>query len=189
MFGDALDNMLSQYGGGQQPMNNTPPLYGGGGRGGPQPIGYSGGGAPGSFFSAASPITAGAISTGSSPFGAPVPDISRLTQQQLSYIEKTLSGLVYSAPLGGYITRAEANDPNSAYVKGYYGKPMTGGDAGANRLAQSVYGLIGNLPTRPIGTPALNSLPGYSPTPGTPFNQRLGSSGPYGGPWSFPGWP
>jgi hypothetical protein len=184
MFGSPLDNMLAQYSQFRQaeptgaPVTSPTPTSPPGGLGGSQ---------LGSFFSAVNNVTAGGTSTGSSPFGKEIPDLSKATPEQLKYITDTLSNLTYSLPLGGYITAAEANNPNSAFVKGYYGKPMTGGDSGANRLAQSVYDIIGGLPTRPIGTPALNTLPGYTPTAGPSYNDKLGR--PYGGPFTTPSWP
>lgn len=178
MFGNPLDNMLSQYG--QRSNDPVSSLTAA-----PTPTTSPTGG-PGSFFSAASNVTAGGSSIGSSPFGQGIPDISKLTSQQLDYITKTLSGFTYSVPLGGYIPRDQANDANSVYNKGYYNMKVA---LPSQRPIQDAYNMIGNLPTRPLGTPALNSFPGYSPTPGPSYNDRLGAAGPYGGPWSFPGWP
>lgn len=172
MFGNSLDNMLSQYR--QNPSSNAP-------------VGTSTPATPPptSFFSAASPINAGGISTGSSPFGALIPDLSKATPDQLKYITDTLSNLTYSVNAGGYLTSGEANDPSSAYVRGYYGQNI-GSDPNANRLASNVYDLIGSFPTRPVGTRALNALPGYTPSSGPSYNDKLGK--PYGGPLTTPGW-
>ncbi len=193
----SLDSMLSQY---NQYRQNTPyspasvpstpnRFYdvGSGGFSGRGGVGFDNSQNPNSFFSAVQPpptnVTAGATSTGTSPFGQGVPNLS---PEDAARVSKLLSGLVYSPPLGGYITAAEANDPNSAFVKDYYGRPMTGGDAGANRLAREAYGIVGAAPTRPIGTRALNQLPGYSPSAGPSYNEKLG--GPYFGPFTFPGY-
>ncbi len=179
--GGPLNSMLSQY---DSPVATTPST--------PGRPGLDAG--PASFFAAAGGgevgfggpgnISAGAFSKGSSPFSQGVPNLS---SEQIAQIKKLLGGSVYSAPLGGYITAAEANDPNSAYVKGYYGQPMTGGDPAANAAARRAYSIVGSAPTRPIGTSALNSLTGYSPAAGPSYNETLGQS--YFGPFSFPGYP
>ncbi len=171
-----LDLMLSQYSG--------RPSYG---SSAPAPVTS----APNSFFSAvpAPPdnVGAGGFSRGYSPFGQLVPNLS---PAQAAEINSALSDVTYSAPLGGYITRAEANDPSSAYVRGYYGKPMTGGDPNANRIAAQAFDIMGSAPTRVLGTTALNQLPGYTPSAGPSFNQTLSPYGnaSYGGPFAFPGW-
>lgn len=167
MSGSPLDTMISQAG---QNRNSSP-------------TNAPAASTPTSFFSAASPITSGASSRGASPFGALIPDLSKATPEQLSFISKTLSNLTYSAPRGGYLTTNEANDSNSVFNRGYYNYSV-GSDANADRLASNVYDLVGSFPTRPVGTQALNSLPGYTPSQGQSYNDRLGKS--YGGPFAFP---
>lgn len=171
MFGNALDSMISQSGQNRGSASNAPTPTS------PPPT---------SFFSAASPITAGGVSRGASPFGTLTPDLSKATPEQLKFIVDSLSNLTYSVPLGGYITRDQANDSNSAFNRGYYNKTVLP-PSGAQNAAKSVFDLIGSFPTRPIGTQALNALPGYSPRSGPSFNTQLGGS--YGGPWATQGWP
>lgn len=209
MLGNALDNMLSQYRGGSPanpPANSPTPGAPGrffdisnqpqaspfGGRFGDvqtqsSPLGgFSGAaGSPNSFFSAASPITAGANSTGASPFGNLIPDLSKATPEQLKYITDTLSHLTYNLGAGGYIDN-RANYKNTTFgPRGYYNRSVALPDQ-PQLDASNVFNMIGGLPTKPIGTPALNALPGYNPSPGAPLNDRLGH--PYGGPWQFPNW-
>jgi hypothetical protein len=98
---------------------------------------------------------------------------------------------VYSIPDGGYITSQEANDPNSAYVKGYYGKTMQGGDAGANKIAHDVYSELGDQPMIEGQSPALaqlNAANGVAPKSAPTMNQRseAGFGNPWKGPWDFP---
>lgn len=181
----ALDSMLSQYrSNAPSPvasMPNTMPTA-------PKAPSVE---APNSFFSGVpSPpdiVGAGATSRGMSPFGMQtIPDLSNATPQQRRLIAE-LGNVTYSLPLGGYIYTSTANDPTSAYVRGYFGRPMTGGQFGANQLAKRIYDLIGSFPTRAVGTSALNQLTGGMPATGPSLNSRS-PGGSYAGPFQFPGW-
>lgn len=169
MFGNPLDTMLSQFG---QNRSNAP-------AGSPTPTSPLGG----SFFSAASPITAGASSIGASPFGALIPDLSRATPEQRSFISDTLSHLTYDLPAGGYIDNTK-NYGNTVFGPGGYYNREVRLPSEPQRQASDVYNLIGGLPTRPLGTQALNQLPGYNPSSGPSFNTQFGR--PYSGPFAFP---
>lgn len=138
---------------------------------------------------APSNVTARASSTGGGGFGFS-PDFSGMSPQQLQQMMEGLSNLTYSVPLGGYIFGSDAT-PESAYVRGYYGQPMTGGNPAANRAAGELYGEIGNLPTINRGSPALMEYQqgrGISPTRGPSMSSRMGALGPYQGPWTYPGY-
>lgn len=139
--------------------------------------GVGAGGSPASGSLNTNPV---AISRGiNSPFGTPIPDLSKANPATLGRLN--IGNLIYSANAGGYLTRAEAENANSWYNKFGQG---TGGDPGANRAAAAYYGYIGSLPTRPIGTPALNmfygAFGGGAPS-GPSFNSILGNQwqGPY----------
>lgn len=126
-------------------------------------------------------ISAGAGSTGFNyPFGLPTPDLRYADQGTLNRLN--ISNLIYSPTAGGYLTQGEANNANSYYNKFGAGQ---GGDPQANKMASAYYNYIGSLPTRPIGTPALNQFyaqfgGGYGSGPS--YNSILGGSyqGPYG---------
>src|SRR6267154_1201156 len=158
MFGNALDNMLSQSSyryGANTPANAPAPTTSPGrflsdipSQSSPLTGNPQGQGSPTSFFSAASPINSGGISTGSSPFGTLIPDLSKATPEQLKFITDTLSNIQYSVPLGGYVSRDQANDPNSAFNRGYYNMTVRP-PSGPQNEARSVYDLIGSFPTRP----------------------------------------
>jgi hypothetical protein len=192
MFGNALDNMLSQYSqnrGGQpasSPVSSpTPTRFYDTSSQSPALFGGGGGSNPNSFFNAASNVTAGANSTGSSPFGALVPDLRNATPDQLKYITDTLSHLTYDVGAGGYLD-SRANYGNTNFDKGgYFGRTVNLPNQ-PQLDASNVYSLIGSLPTKPRGTPALNALPGYVPSQGPSYNTQLG--GPYSGPLAFPNW-
>lgn len=183
----ALDSMLSQYNQYRQnapyspaTVPSTPNRFydvGGGefNRGGG--VGFGGSQSPNSFFSAVNPpsnVTAAATSTGTSPFGIGVPN---LTPDELSKVTEGLSRLTYDLAGGGY----KFTDVN--YIGGM---DFPGSDSRANQLAKSIYGIIGAAPTKPLGTRALNALPGYSPSAGPSYNEKLGQS--YFGPFTFPGY-
>lgn len=115
------------------------------------------------------------------PFGTPVPDLSRADPATLNRLN--IDDLIYSVSAGGYLTRAEAENANSWYNKFGQG---SGGDPLANRQAARLYGYIGSLPTRAMGTPALNQFYnqfGGSTPSGPSFNSILGSQ--WQGPWEF----
>lgn len=136
-------------------------------------------------------VSGSASSVGGGGFGSS-PDFSALGPEGLAALQSGLSNLVYSVPLGGYIFKSD-QDPNSAYVKGYYGKPMTGGNPAANLAAKKLYGQIGSLPTIANVSPALKSYQqkhGVSSSQGPSYNQTLSGVGvgPYYGPWEFPGY-
>lgn len=140
-------------------------------------------------------VSASGTALGSSPFGSMrIPDFSSATPQQIREITEGLGNLTYSIPLGGYITRAESNDPTSAYVRGYYGHPMIGGDPSANALARRIYSMIGDFPTTAGGTGALNALyqqQGIARPQHESLNEILRGQGyyrGYGGPWEYPGY-
>lgn len=195
MFGSPLDNMLAQYSQYRRaeptgapsvaPTPTTPTRFFD--QGGGQGFGGGGGSSqPGSFFSAANNVTAGGTSTGTSPFGQGIPNLSAADPATLARLLKGMQGLIYTG--SGYIHGDHPAGPGTNYGPYYIGQPPKS-DPTANRAAAAYYDYIGSLPTKPIGTPALNSLPGYSPTPGPSWNTKLGGAGPYGGPYSFPGWP
>lgn len=154
----------------------------------PASAGFSGGftggfaGSPGSFGGGSTINTnPSAFSRGVNyPFATPVPDLSRANPSTLGRLD--ISNLIYSPNAGGYLTRSEAENANSWYTKFGQG---SGGDPLANRSAARFYGYIGSLPTRAMGTPALNQYYnqfGGGSAPGGPsFNSMLGSQwqGPY----------
>lgn len=141
------------------------PLYGQYGN----QYGYSGGYAtPANATTPTQPIggtgNITATSTGTSPLSFGVPNLAYADPATLGRLD--ISSLIYSPAAGGYLTKA---DQTSGF------RPQ-GGDPAANRLASSFYGYVGSLPTRPIGTPALNQLytaTGRQPTPGPSYNQQL----------------
>ncbi len=178
-----LDSMLSQYTQyrqGQSPVTNVPTTPSTPGRpgfdiSGPQSFFAAAGPSGGGFGSGPGDISAGGFSKGSSPFGQGVPN---LTPYELSKVVSGLSHLTYDLEAGGYRFR---DAPYTGNLGAWHGS-----DPRANALAKSIYGIVGSAPTRPIGTTALNSLPGYSPTPGPSYNEKLGQS--YFGPFTFPGY-
>lgn len=139
--------------------------------GGGFPSGGSPTGASPAFGSQNTNVTASSF--GTSPLGAGVPDLSYADPRTLGRLD--ISNLIYSSSAGGYLTRADAENANSYYNKFGAGG---GGDPTANQRAASYYGYIGSLPTRPIGTPALNQLysfGGTRPAPGPSYNTTLGN--------------
>jgi hypothetical protein len=98
-----------------------------------------------------------ARSFGVNPFGGGVPDLSKADPSVLKRLD--ISDLTYSVPGGGYISSKDALNANSFYNK------FGGSDQSANRRAAAYYAYLATLPTRPIGTPALNLLGGGSPGP------------------------
>lgn len=128
-------------------------------------------------------VTATSVGAGS-PFGW----TPTLTPEQQMTLLGGLSKLTYSAPAGGYLFNDEAQNANSYYNKFGAGG---GGDPRANAFARSLYGVVGNAPTHPGMTAALQSLyqnTGLQPRQGPSFNERLGGMGPYAGPWGFGGY-
>jgi hypothetical protein len=142
--------------------------------------------------------TAGSFGS-NSPFGSPVPDLSQANPETLGRLN--INNLVYSVSAGGYLTQPEASNANSWYNKFGAG---SGGDPSANAQASAFYNYIGSLPTRAVGTPALNqfySQFGGQPASGPSYNSRLsdtfnnaspymqnqfqqaGFGRTYGGPW------
>jgi hypothetical protein len=125
-------------------------------------------------------VTATSISSGS-PFGR----TPSLTPEQSKQIMGMLGGLTYSVPAGGYLFSNEAQNANSYYNKFGAGG---GGNPAANRLATEAYGIMGNAPTVPGMTAALQSLytnSGLTPRQGPSYNAILANAGqgPYQGPW------
>lgn len=183
MFGNALDNMLSQYHApANTPVSSPAPTAPGRFFDNSSSPASPVGGSPNSFFNA---VNAGGISTGASPFGALIPDLSKATPEQLKYITDTLSHLTYDVAAGGYIDNSK-NYGNTVFgPRGYYNRAVALPDE-PQLDASNVYNLIGGLPTKPIGTPALNALPGYNPIPRPSLNDTSGH--PYSGPFNFPNW-
>lgn len=118
--------------------------------------------------------------------GFPVPDFSSNIGLQ-NLVLQAQQKYIYSLPAGGYISQFDARNANSFYNKFGSG---SGGDPNANAYMARLYRAVGNLPTRPIGTPALNQFYqrfGGSPALGPSYNQILGGMGrgAYQGPWQF----
>lgn len=127
-------------------------------------------------------INSVANSTGGTGFGS-VPDFSSNPKLQADLL-KALGDYVYSVPAGGYISAADARNANSYYNKFGAGG---GGDPGANRVMEQLYGQVGNLPTRPVESSALAKLyqsgaATRAPATGPSFNQTLSEvmQGPLG---------
>lgn len=114
-------------------------------------------------------INIGASSSGVNNVTArPIPDLSYADPNTLQRLN--ISDLIYNADARGYQFRG---GNYSGFGSGY------GGDPTANRDAQRYYNYIGSLPTRPIGTSALNqfySSFGGGPTPGPSYNSFLQST-------------
>jgi len=125
------------------------------------------------------------------------------------WVSDMLQGLVYSVPAGGYISGlnpwtgrppslADRADANSAYNKfgplnaNAWTQKYGVSDPAANQRAAELYGYLGTLPTRAVGTPALeklNAQQGLTGALGPSLNERMASAGltgKYGGPWETP---
>lgn len=155
-----------------------------------------------SFFSASGPgnVSAGAISTG---FGTPgglgwwnrVPDLSQASPQLKRALQSFTQNYIYSVPAGGYISAVDASNANSAAIKYNMQNPE------GNRLASSIYGQLGDLPTIPAiaarfggfgnsffgsGGGAFGSASPFQNLQGPSTNElldRYGLGGPWQGPW------
>lgn len=114
-----------------------------------------------SNFGSTNPV---AGSTGPNPFGLGAPDLTLADPNILNRLD--ISNLIYSAPLGGYITRAEQQAGNFH---------VQGGDPTANRTASQFYNYIGSLPTANRGSPALMKLSGGNLGHGPSYNSILGN--------------
>jgi hypothetical protein len=125
-------------------------------------------------------VTATSVGAGSPLGWQPV-----LTPDQTAQLMRGLSQITYSVPAGGYLFNTEAQNANSFYNKFGAGG---GGQGEANALARSLYGMVGNAPTVPGMTAALQSLyqnTGLQPRQGPSLTSRLGT--PYYGPFEFGG--
>jgi hypothetical protein len=116
-----------------------------------------------------------------SPFGSPVPDLSQANPETLGRLN--INNLVYSVSVGGYLTQPEASNANSWYNKFGAG---SGGDPTANARAAAYYNYLGTLPTRPVGTPALNQFysqfggqPASGPSLNSTLSNQFNNSSPY----------
>ncbi len=137
----------------------------------------------GGFSTGSSPINGSINATAGSrsvnPFGGiGIPDLSKADPGTLSRLQGGMEGLIYNPAGGGYKFDQYRSTPGtqvlSPYYKGNYAD--IGSDPNANRAASAYYNYIGGLPTRPLGTPALNQLygmTGQSPTPGPSYNSIL----------------
>jgi hypothetical protein len=167
----ALKMMNEQRGGG-----------GGGGSSNPNanfnPAGWhpgGGGGAPESPVGAVANFS-GTVNAnsggGPSPFGS-APDITgnpALAKQLTDFYANN----TYSFAAGGWIPNAQAQNANSYQSKFGAGQ---GGDAGSNAAAARLFGQVGDLPTRNIGTSALqafNAGHGITPAARPSINSTLG---------------